>query len=179
MASQPQPTRTYDFSGGQNAVADDVDTDLNTLYTVLQGGIGNTHIASDAVIALSKLASDARTAYTPSLLKNDNSTSLTGTAVGRSTKIGRDVIVEISLTAMGDPSGAAIYFTLPYSAAVLSRNSVVGSGYAVGTGLTADIGVVTIESGSETKGRINVRANVAWGTGSNQFLGTIVYESAA
>ena len=37
MASQPQPTRTYDFSGGQNAVADDVDTDLNTLYTVLQG----------------------------------------------------------------------------------------------------------------------------------------------
>lgn len=57
MASaQPQPTRTYDFTGGSNAVADQVDTDLNTLYTVLQGGVGNTHVADDASIAQSKIA---------------------------------------------------------------------------------------------------------------------------
>lgn len=54
--AQSQPTRAYDFQSGTNAVADNVDTDLNTLYTVLQGGVGNTHIASDAAIDQNKLA---------------------------------------------------------------------------------------------------------------------------
>lgn len=60
MSAQAQPTRTYDFTGGTNAVADNVDTDLNTLYTVLQGGVGDTHIASDAAINHGKILGGLR-----------------------------------------------------------------------------------------------------------------------
>ena len=55
-SAQPQPTRSYGpFTGGNSAVGTQVDTDLNTLYTVLQGGVGDTHIATNAAIQQAKL----------------------------------------------------------------------------------------------------------------------------
>lgn len=93
--AQAQPTRTYNFSGGTNAVADEVDTDLNTLYTVLQGGIGTTHIASDAAIDFSKLASAAWTSFTPTW------TGLTlgnGTSAAKYQQIGKWVVFKGKLT---------------------------------------------------------------------------------
>jgi hypothetical protein len=65
---QPIPTRQYDFQGSAPAVADQVDAELNTLFTVLQGGVGNDHIADNAEIAKSKLAAAFLTEFNAGLI---------------------------------------------------------------------------------------------------------------
>jgi len=144
MAAQPQPTRTYDFSGGTNAVADEVDTDLNTLYTVLQGGIGNTHIASDAAIDTSKLATGAAAAFTPS----PTGFSGTPTVNCKHITIGKIVFAWVSIT--GTSNGAGLTFSLP--AAALEARVYVGF-------QTTDNSV-----NNTTSGRINTAAGSATAT---------------
>ena len=118
-SAQPQPTRTYDFAGGSNAVADDVDTDLNTLYTVLQGGVGNTHIADDAAIAFSKLEAVAWTTYTPTWTAETANPAIgNGTLTGKYEKIGRKIEFKIRLI-FGSTTTAGTgswRFTLPVNA---------------------------------------------------------------
>lgn len=53
---QPSPTRRYTFIGGGNAVADQVENELNTVYTVLQGGVADVHVADGANINGAKIA---------------------------------------------------------------------------------------------------------------------------
>ena len=43
------PTRTYNFVGGTTATADEVDTDLDALYTELNGNLDDTNLATNAV----------------------------------------------------------------------------------------------------------------------------------
>jgi hypothetical protein len=121
--AESQPTRTYDFTGGSNAVADAVDTDLNTLYTVLQGGLGNTHIAADAAIDWTKMASTAWTAFTPSW---NNVTLGSGeTNVGRYFLMGKTLFVTADLTlGTGGSVSGTLSMDLPnsYTAANQSVN---------------------------------------------------------
>lgn len=42
-------SRTYDFTAGTTAVADEVDTDLNTLYTLVNGNLDDDNLADSAV----------------------------------------------------------------------------------------------------------------------------------
>lgn len=127
MSAQPQPTRTYDFQGGQPAVADAVDTDLNTLYTVLQAGIGNTHIASDAAIDFSKLASAAWTSYTPTMA--GITTEGNATKSGFYIQIGKIVIAKGKFTAGSTTdatgTGTPITMSLPITGKTASAD--VGS----------------------------------------------------
>lgn len=53
----PQPSRQYIFTAGTVAVAAQVNTELNTVYAILQGAIGDAHIADQANIAGTKIAS--------------------------------------------------------------------------------------------------------------------------
>ena len=55
--SQPTPQRTYIFQAGQAAVGDQVNKEFDTLYGVLQGGIGDAFVASNASISGTKIAS--------------------------------------------------------------------------------------------------------------------------
>jgi len=52
----PRPTRPYIFQSGQAAVGDQVNQDLDPLYAVLSGGIGDAHIADNANISGTKIA---------------------------------------------------------------------------------------------------------------------------
>lgn len=128
MSAQPQPTRTYDFTGGQPAVADAVDTDLNTLYTVLQGGVGNTHIAADAAIGFSKMAATAMTLFNPVW------TGLTlgnGTSISYYQQIGKWVLWKGRLicgsTTNTTGTGTPIYCTLPVAALATATVGDYGS----------------------------------------------------
>lgn len=133
MAAQPQPTRTYDFTGGSNAVADQVDADLNTLYTVLQGGVGDTHIASDAAISWSKMASTAWTTYTPGLT---NVTIGNGTINGAYMVHGKTVHLTARLV-LGSTSSVSgtVGINLPSGHTTLN-----GSVYYMGVGRITDSG---------------------------------------
>lgn len=53
---QPNPQRTYIFQAGQAAVGDQVNKELDTVYNVLQGGIGDSYIATNAAISGTKIA---------------------------------------------------------------------------------------------------------------------------
>lgn len=54
--AQPIPQRTYIFVANKAAVGDQVNKELDTLYSTLQGGLGDAHIASNAAISGSKIA---------------------------------------------------------------------------------------------------------------------------
>src|SRR3990167_1576873 len=49
-------TRTYSFSPGTKAKSSEVNTNENTLYTLVNGNLSDANISATALIALSKLA---------------------------------------------------------------------------------------------------------------------------
>lgn len=68
VTPQPIPERLYVFEPATAAVADQVNHELDTVYAVLQGGIGDQHIADQANINGTKLAA----ATVPSLVFVNN-----------------------------------------------------------------------------------------------------------
>lgn len=54
--AQPIPQRTYVFVANKAAVGDQVNKEFDTLYNVLQGGVGDAHISSNANINGAKIA---------------------------------------------------------------------------------------------------------------------------
>jgi len=108
-----QPTRQYDFQAGQNAVGDNVDTDLNTLYTVLQGSVGNTHIADDAAVAQNKLATTtlgyAEITSAFSSATGNNDTDVTGLSVTVTVPSGgRRVRIKVYSSYLSDSASSAL-----------------------------------------------------------------------
>ena len=191
MASaQPSPTRTYDFSGGTNAVADQVDTELNTLFTVLQGGIGNVHIADDAAIAFSKLASSAWTTFTPTWAGGTPAIG-NGTLSGAYVKIGRIVIATYNLLAGSTTTfGSGNYtLSLPLTAsATPTTSTAIGVFNVENAGTQAYIANARIASTTTmslvviaTDANTNLwSATHPFTFGDTDFVrGTIIYEAAA
>ena len=102
-------------SDGDSIDAADVTTDLNGLISEFNGNIDNTNIKASAAIAFSKLAADAWTAYTPTLV---GITLGNGSLSGKYIKIGRKVELCINFTAGSTTTfgGAVFTFSLPFTA---------------------------------------------------------------
>lgn len=139
MATSPQPIpeRQYIFTAGTPAVADQVNHELNTLYSVLQGGIGDQHIADQANIQGSKVADDSLPAS--KVLKEPwTDYTVTGTAFGGMSFAVTNILVarykqvgnscELRLQVEGTTAGTAsnsIIINLPVPA--LDVNGVSGA----------------------------------------------------
>lgn len=81
---QPSPLRQYTFTANTPAVASQVNTELNTLYSVLQGGVGSVHLADNAGILFSQLGVSTATIDTPVW-----TTTGTAPAIGNGTLTGQ------------------------------------------------------------------------------------------
>lgn len=117
------------------------------------------------------------TSWTPALYKSDGVTSLSGTVqISKFEKDGRRITMQLSVSAIGDPSGSKIYIDLPELAKVESANNIV-----IGAGYCSDgankMCYAYIETGDDDKAVISVYGVTAWGA-SNSFNLTMVYESA-
>jgi len=176
--AESQPTRTYDFVGNSNAVADEVDTEFNTLYTVLQGGIGDTHIAADAAVQFSKLQAAAWDTWIPAYTASASMTFTSVTTnVARYIKIGRIItyVIQATGTVGGTPDVSLIY-TLPVAA---STSLIDWSASAIiADGGTRKVGYAMRQS--DTQGLVRLYDASNWSAGaSRMILVTGTFESAA
>jgi len=135
----------------------------------------------DANVTAAKIAAEAYTAWTPSLYKSDGTTALTGTIdIARYSQIGKHVRAYLTVTAMGNPSGALIYFTLP----VACRNNTATYAVDVGTGYTSNgttglIGRCIIPINQTTKGIFYYGIGTSnWGASGNSVSMSFKYEAA-
>jgi hypothetical protein len=120
----------------------------------------------------------AWTAYTPSLYKNDGTTALSGTiGLAKYTQIGKTVIISFVFTAMANPGGTQIFFTLPVATKSETINQVIGAGYTV-NGTTTLVGMCYILANTTTKGTLYYGAGSAWGASGNAAVMTVSYEAA-
>jgi hypothetical protein len=185
-----------DMSGiVDGAVGDAADwkTPMNTIINEINGGLDNDNIASDAAIALSKLASDAATTYTPTWIGSVSNPSLgNGTLTAYYIKVGRVVHFLIKLT-MGSTTtfGSGTYdFTLPLTASSdyetyfpLGNASGVdaGSGVANGNAIIVDQTKVRIAKQANTTADYGDWAHnypFTWANGDKLFIfGSYIAES--
>ena len=192
MASA-QPTRTYNFAGGSNAVADEVDTDLNALYTVLQGGLGDTHIASDAAIAWTKMAGTALTDWTSTWTSSGGTAPAigNGTVGGEYIQYGKMVFGTLKF----NPGSTSTYgsgtnnwrFTLPVTPVTdASNNSIIGPANVLNQGVKHYTATVFIPAGQtyvniiqdqSTSAGIGDGVPFAW-VAADSFTASFAYEAA-
>ena len=156
--------------------------DVNTPFTEIEASVNditNAQINSAAAIVLSKLASDAWTAYTPTYTASGSMTYTSVTTnIARYIKIGRITFFE--LDASGTTGGTAstkLIASLPVTAA---------TGYKIaGVSIVSDGGVLQMgfyEENSTTQIEVFVTTNQTtnWGLGaSRRIIVNGYYESAS
>ncbi|GAC1502298.1 MAG: hypothetical protein NVS1B10_07010 [Candidatus Saccharimonadales bacterium] len=113
----PSPTRSYTFSPNTPAVSDYVNHELDTIYGVLQGSVGNVHIADQAGILGTKIAAGSIPA---AQVKAEPWTSFTSTLVGWSGSptqfihyitVGKTCTIYFNMT--GTSNSTTTSFTIP------------------------------------------------------------------
>lgn len=177
-------TRTYGpataspVATGQSILAAHVNTDLDTLYSLVNGNIENDNIKSGANIAISKTALGTYvpwTAWVPSFFKADGTTALTASVTtARYTQIGKLVTIEL-VASSNDPAGNFIYFSLPVNCSTLSGfSSVIPASSGGGASFTAQV-----IFGDTTKAHVAPLPASAWGGSANVISMIISYEAAA
>jgi hypothetical protein len=171
-------TRQTTWSTEQTLTSAALNNEFNEIFT----NITDANIASGANIAISKTALGvyiAPTSWTPSLYKSDGTTALTGTVqTARYLQIGKKVTCILTLTAVGNPAGSTIVFDLPVTARTNTNAIITGSGYAKGTGITAQMGRSGIGGSVTAKGYLELADQTGWPTSANEYAGTFEYEAA-
>lgn len=122
MATQP-----HHFANTQTADGSQVEACFLELFS----NITNDNIASAASIALTKLASDSFTTYTPTWTGSVSNPAIgNGTLVGRYQKVGRKIFFYIKMTAGTTTTFGSGYwiFTLPVTSASATMSNPRGFG---------------------------------------------------
>lgn len=181
---QPVPVRQYPAVDGQPAVGDYYNTDQNTLFACLQGGLGVAHFATNAgltgnlfasnTIPFSALLATAWTDYSSTITVTGFTGALT-TKIALSQQIGKTIITQINLS--GTSNAVSVTFTVNIPALAnqtifpfkVSDNGVALNTFGYGD-LVSTSGIVTCFT-SPNGG--------AWtNSGLKQIQGTFIYQEA-
>ena len=128
-------TRSYDFVNGTIANGDEVDTDLNKLYTELNGNIDDANIKPSAAIAGSKIASGSITIAQLADDSVDNNKLKDDAAIDINRAVTRDHIRDAAINSAKILATAIGFDRLNTS--IVSFSSIISPGIP-----TVDTGVV-------------------------------------
>lgn len=152
-------------------------------YDALAQGTGFATGTTSIGIPTTAIRQEALSTWVPTLFKSDGVTALTGTLnQARYQQAGKWVRGVVNFSAINNPSGAIIYFTLPVGAlgGGVSANVMIGAAWTSTNG-TVGTGQMLLDnvSGSRTVCGVFLPANGAWATGAGQntFWGTFEYEA--
>lgn len=166
------------ISNGDNLDATTVNNNFTTISGQINGLLDTTNISPTAAITDAQLATVSWVAWTPTIYKNDKSTTITPTInEARYRKIGRQVTVNISISAAADPAGVLYYTSLPSAARSSTVDRVTGSGIAINNS-AYDMGYSLIKANDTAYIAYEKRDQSVWSaSGSNGFNLTFTYES--
>lgn len=126
MATTPSPIpeRTYTFSSNTPAIADYVDHELDTVYGVLQGGLGDAHFATQANINGTKLA--ATTVPSTAMANNATIATVVGSLVSAGLVSMQQVEITLAPTANSSTSQTTSWPT-PFTTFFFALSEIVNN----------------------------------------------------